>query len=95
MKLHENIKGMAAKMQIDYEVITKQIEHRGEKGTAREDTIKSFIRQYLPDSFEITTGIIIDAEDHQSNQQDIFVYDKSVTPKCGGPQSQDNVLATF
>jgi hypothetical protein len=81
MKLYNNIKGMAAKMQIDYEQITAEIEHRGEKGTAREDIIKAFVSQYLPDSFGIARGIIIDADDHQSNQQDVFVYDKSVTPK--------------
>lgn len=68
-------------MQIDFEDITSQIEHRPTKGNFREDIIKEFLRQYLPENFGICKGLVIDAEGNQSKQQDILIYDKATTPK--------------
>lgn len=81
MKLYDVIKSIAKKTNIDYEEITKMIEHRGEKGTAREDLIKEFLSQYLPQNFGIERGVIINSNSEQSNQQDLYIYDKSITPR--------------
>lgn len=81
MKLYNTIKAASKKMQIDFEEITSQIEHRPTKGDFREDIIKEFLRQYLPENFGICKGLVIDAEGVQSKQQDILIYDKATTPK--------------
>lgn len=81
MRLYDIIKSVAKKTNIDYEEITKLIDHRGEKGTAREDLIKEFLLQYLPQNFGIERGLIINSNLEQSNQQDLYIYDKSITPR--------------
>lgn len=81
MNLYDNMVSIAKKMQIDVDEITSEIEHRGIKGTAREEIIIKFLEQYLPQKYSIETGMIIDSNSKQSNQQDIFIYDNNVTPR--------------
>ena len=81
MKLYNVIKSASKKMQIDFEEITSQIEHRPTKGDFREDIIKEFLRQYLPENFGVCKGLVIDTEGIQSKQQDILIYDKATTPR--------------
>lgn len=81
MKLYNIIKAASKKMQIDFEEITSEIEHRPTKGDFREDIVKEFLNQYLPENFGITKGVVIDVEGNESKQQDILIYDKSTTPK--------------
>ena len=68
-------------MEIDYNEISKQIIHAGEKGTIREDIIKEFLVQYLPQRYTIERGLIINVNGQQSNQQDLFIFDNEITPR--------------
>ena len=81
MKLYSQMKSLAKVMKIKYEEVTKEIEHRGEKGTMREEIIRKFLESYLPDKYGVRRGIIICAAGIQSKQQDIIIVDKNVTPK--------------
>lgn len=67
-------------MSIDFEEITSQINHNGEKGTARENVLQSYLRAYIPDKYTFSKGTIIDCTDTQSKQVDIIIHDKYTTP---------------
>lgn len=70
-----NLEAVAQKLKIDFDGITKQIEHNGVKGSAREDLLKDYLRKLLPEKYSISSGIIIDNEQKQSKQQDFIIHD--------------------
>lgn len=70
-----NLEDIAKKLKIDFDGITKQIEHNGVKGSAREDLLKDYLRKLLPDKYSISSGIIIDNNQSQSKQQDFIIHD--------------------
>lgn len=70
-----NLEDIAKKLKIDFDGVTKQIEHNGVKGTAREDLLKKYLRDLLPKKYSISSGIIIDFNQNQSKQQDFIIHD--------------------
>lgn len=70
-----NLEDIAKKLKIDFDGITKQIEHNGVKGSAREDLLKDYLKKMLPEKYSITSGIIIDNNQNQSKQQDFIIHD--------------------
>lgn len=70
-----NLEDVAKKLKIDFEGITKQIEHNGVKGSAREDLLKDYLKKLLPEKYSISSGIIIDNNQKQSKQQDFIIHD--------------------
>ncbi len=78
--LKEVFSSVSKKMSIDFEEITSQINHNGEKGTARENVLQSYLRAYIPDKYTFSKGTIIDCTDTQSKQVDIIIHDKYTTP---------------
>lgn len=70
-----NLEDIAKKLKIDFDGITKQITHNGVKGSAREDLLKSYLRDLLPNKYSISSGIIIDYNQNQSKQQDFIIHD--------------------
>lgn len=75
-----NLEDIAKKLKIDFEGITKQIEHNGVKGSAREDLLKDYLRKLLPEKYSISSGIIIDNKQSQSKQQDFIIHDAFNSP---------------
>lgn len=75
-----NIESMAKKMSIDYQGVTNHIEHMGLRGSSRENILREYIRQLLPQKFAVGNGIITDVNGTQSKQQDFFVYDTFNSP---------------
>ncbi len=71
---------VSRKMQIDFEEISKLIQHNGEKGTAREKILEDVLRSYIPEKYCFSKGTIIDSKDVQSKQVDIIIHDKFLTP---------------
>ncbi len=67
-------------MQIDFNDITSKIYHNGEKGTARENTLESYLKSYIPEKYCFAKGTIIDCKDTQSKQVDVIIHDKFITP---------------
>ena len=55
-----NLEDIAKKLKIDFDGVTRQIEHNGVKGSAREDLLKDYLRDLLPNKYSISSGIIID-----------------------------------
>ena len=71
---------ISQKMKIDFQGITSRIEHNGEKGIARENTLENALRKYIPDKYIFSKGMIIDSKDEQSRQVDIIIHDKMLSP---------------
>lgn len=75
-----NLNAIARKLEIDYKQLTSHIEHRGVKGNYREELLKRYLRDLIPSKYSIGTGIIVDANQKQSRQQDFFIYDNVNSP---------------
>ena len=71
---------ISQKMKIDFQGITSRIEHNGEKGIARENTLENALKKYIPDKYIFSKGMIIDSKDEQSRQVDIIIHDKMHSP---------------
>lgn len=79
--LKEVLSSVSAKMQADFAQLTAQISHRPSKGTAREDIVRRFLEERLPESLEIGTGEIIDVTGQRSAQMDLVIFDKLHCPR--------------
>ncbi|NLN81171.1 MAG: hypothetical protein GX136_01300 [Clostridiales bacterium] len=75
-----NLKAVAKKLEIDYAEVTSHISHMGELGASREELLRDYIKNYLPEKFKVGRGIILDSDGHQSRQQDFIIYDAFNSP---------------
>jgi hypothetical protein len=64
----------------DFTKTKSSLTHSGLKGEANEETVRKFLRQYLPKTLDITTGMLVDAKGNQSRQLDIIISDAAKTP---------------
>ena len=80
MDLKEIFNEVSSQMKSDFVKAQKSLTHSGLKGDANEETVKKFLRQYLPKTLDITTGTIVDSEGNQSRQLDIIICDSANTP---------------
>jgi hypothetical protein len=64
----------------------KQIRHPGESGRARENIVADALRRYVPDSYGVSTGFVIDGVGGISRQQDVVIYRRGYHPifRVGG-----------
>ncbi|GIO70405.1 DUF6602 domain-containing protein [Paenibacillus cookii] len=67
-------------MMIDFEDVSSQIEHKGERGTSREEIFSTYFRKYIPLKYEFSRGAIIDLSGRQSKQQDLIIHDTLSSP---------------
>jgi hypothetical protein len=61
------------------------VPHAGELGISREETLRDFLRAYLPKRFEVSSGFVFDASGNISSQSDIIIADTFVAPRFEGP----------
>ena len=66
------------KMRLDFEQL--DFLDAGQVGSAREDVVRSFLRQYLPKRFAAENGFAYNFRGEVSAEQDILVYDESSAP---------------
>ena len=78
--IKQSIHAAAKKMQIDFEEVTGNINHMGERGSSREEILLSYLRKYIPAKYEMNNGVIMDGTGEQSRQQDIIIYDSFNSP---------------
>lgn len=57
---------------------TSSIQHRGNKGSSREEHLREFFRERLPTKYAVTEGEVVDLNGQTSPQLDIMFYDQSV-----------------
>lgn len=80
LSLEKTMDSIAKKMQIDYENLTKQIEHKGLKGRAREIVIKHFLKDYLSPFLGVESGEIISSKGDVSREIDVVIFDRLRCP---------------
>jgi len=71
---------ISAQMLSDFEKSRQALSHAGLKGDANEEIVRSFLRQYLPNNLEISSGIVVDSNGNKSRQLDIILHDSAKTP---------------
>ena len=54
--------------------------HPGLKGASFEENFRNFLRQYLPRSLDVSTGVLVDALGSASRQLDVIISDSAKTP---------------
>ena len=71
---------ISKQMLADFEKARASVPHSGEKGRVLEKILKKFLRQYLPQNLDISTGFIVDTKGNSSKQLDIIISDAGKTP---------------
>jgi len=71
---------VSKQMKSDFVKAQKSLSHAGLKGEVNEETVRKFLRQYLPKTLDITTGMLVDSNGNQSRQLDIIICDSVKTP---------------
>lgn len=56
------------------------IDHPGSKGDATEECWINFLKEYLPNRYEVDKAFVIDSTGNLSDQIDVVIYDKMYTP---------------
>lgn len=82
MNLQDMMQAMAAKMRADFEHLSSQFQHKGERGGCREETVSEFLRQHLPQHLDVVSGELC-ARDGQSCHCDLIVIDRMKVPRLG------------
>ncbi len=80
MNLNEIFEEVSSQMKSDFVKAQRSLSHAGLKGEANEETVREFLKQYLPKTLDITTGMLVDSEGNQSRQLDIIISDSAKTP---------------
>ena len=63
---------VASQMRSDIEKARSALKHAGMKGEAFEETFRRFLRDYLPRSLDVSTGILVDV--HQASTGDVLRF---------------------
>jgi hypothetical protein len=71
---------VAGQMRSDLKKARTVLQHPGLKGASIEETIRTFLREYLPKSLDISTGTAIDSTGNYSRQLDVIISDAFKTP---------------
>jgi hypothetical protein len=67
-------------MRSGFAKIQGSLNHPVLKGQANEETVRRFLRQYLPKTLDIAGGALVDLEGTQSGQPDPVISDAANTP---------------
>lgn len=78
--LFDNICKIAKNLEQDFNSLSGNIEHPVVKGSLREEILKEALEKIIPERYKIGSGLIVDALDNVSRQQDLFIYDALNSP---------------
>lgn len=71
---------VANKMRADMEAARSALSHAGLKGGAFEEAFRQFLRDYLPDNLDVSTGQLVDSCGRMTRQLDVIISDRAKTP---------------
>ncbi len=80
MDLERILSATSEEMLRQFETFSAQYQHRGLRGSAREDAVKDFLANYLPTNLEIAAGEIFDTKGSKSRECDVIVLDRFKVP---------------
>lgn len=81
MDLKSIFLSISEQIKIDYDRISRNIPHYGERGEGREQILIELLREYLPGRFGVESGFVFDVHGNTSKQTDIIIYDKFIAPR--------------
>jgi len=98
--LINNIGNIARRLKDEFIHTSSELHHPGVKGSIREDILKETLRELIPIKYQFGSGIIVDANDKQSKQQDFILYDAFSSPSFLKSQTEviipiESVYATI
>ncbi len=77
MDVRKVFRGVSDKLQLDFEAISSEINHLGNRGSYRENTLKNFLNAgKLPKRFGVGSGEIIGPKQKVSKQSDLIIFDQ-------------------
>jgi hypothetical protein len=80
MNIAEIFDEVAKQMRSDFEKARKAVKQPGIKGASFEETFRTFLREYLPQLLDVSTGVLVDAHGSASRQLDVIISDSAKTP---------------
>lgn len=80
MNIDEVFNEVAAQMRSDLKKARNAVPHAATKGASAEDTFRTFLRDYLPRSLDVSSGFLVDVEGNVSSQLDVIISDAAKTP---------------
>jgi hypothetical protein len=75
VKITDIFQGIADRMLSDFEKVSAQIPHAGERGAQREEALRKFLARYLPKKYAVGKGHVINTSNETSRECDIVIYD--------------------
>lgn len=80
MEIDKVFNEVSEKMRADLQRARGALSHAGMKGASTEDTFRAFLREYLPRSLDVSSGVLVDATGKTSRQLDAIISDAAKTP---------------
>jgi hypothetical protein len=71
---------ISIQMRSDIDKARTALTHPGLKGLSFEESFRKFMKAYLPNSLNVSTGILFDSKGNTSRQLDIIISDSLKTP---------------
>lgn len=78
-ELSKRMREAGEQLALDFKKATSY-PHPGARGTRREDSVRTFLKEQLPAGYGIESGFVFDARDSQSRQLDVLIYRVRDTP---------------
>lgn len=80
MNIKEIFDEVSNQMSSELKLSRTSLNHPTMKGDVAETIFRSFLRKYLPNNLDISTGILVDTEGNSSKQLDVIISDTAKTP---------------
>ncbi len=80
MDLERILSAASEDMLRQFEIFSAQYQHRGLRGSAREDVVSNFLVNYLPSNLEIASGEIFDTRGSNTRECDVIILDRLKVP---------------
>jgi hypothetical protein len=71
---------VAEQMRSDLARARSALEHPGLKGSSFEEIFRNFLKEYLPKTVDISSGVVVDSQGRFTRQLDVIISDAAKTP---------------
>ena len=78
--LRDALVGVQTKLSAHISLASQSISHAGTMGSVNEEHWLEVFRAYLPNRYDVASGIVVDSRGNKSDQIDIVVFDRHFTP---------------
>ena len=78
--LRDAFVGVQSNLSAHISLASQSISHAGTMGSVNEEYWLEVLRSYLPNRYDVASGIVVDSHGNRSDQIDIVVFDRHFTP---------------